>query len=130
MLEKPCVTKSGSDLLVGSTVEFTKDGKLSAVIKGDDTKLEGTYKVEKEKLTVKLGILGGKPNGDSMAKAVESKQLTLPATFKRFEIDLSECSDKDLSRISNGFTFVLTADEQSMKNSKKTQFSFRSIYFE
>ena len=48
------VTKSGSDLPAGSTVEFTKDGKLLAIIKGDDTKIEGTYKVEKEKMTVKI----------------------------------------------------------------------------
>jgi len=48
------ITKSGSELPTGSTVEFTKDGKLTAVIKGDDNKLEGTYKVEKDKLTVKL----------------------------------------------------------------------------
>jgi uncharacterized protein (TIGR03066 family) len=50
------VTKSGSDLPAGSTVEFTKDGKLTAVIKGDCTKIEGTYKVEKDKLNVKLKV--------------------------------------------------------------------------
>jgi uncharacterized protein (TIGR03066 family) len=49
------VTKSGSDLPAGSTIEFTKDGKLLAIIKGDDnTKIEGTYKVEKGKMTVKI----------------------------------------------------------------------------
>lgn len=50
------VTKSGSDLPTGSTVEFTKDGKLTAIVKGDDTKIEGTYKVEKDKLSVKLKV--------------------------------------------------------------------------
>jgi len=50
------ITKSGSDLPTGSTVDFAKDGKLTAVIKGEDTKLEGTYKVEKDKLTVKLKV--------------------------------------------------------------------------
>ena len=42
------VTKAGSDLPEGSTVEFAKDGKLTALIKGDKgdaMKLEGTYKV-------------------------------------------------------------------------------------
>lgn len=50
------VTKSGSDLPEGSTVEFAKDGKLTAVIKGDATKLEGTYKVDKDKMVVKLKV--------------------------------------------------------------------------
>jgi uncharacterized protein (TIGR03066 family) len=49
------IVKSGSDLAKGSTVEFTKDGQLTATIKGgEDTKIEGTYKVDKDKLLVKL----------------------------------------------------------------------------
>ena len=75
------ITKSGSDLPVGSTVEFTKDGKLSAVIKGDDTKLEGTYKVEKEKLTVKLKV------GD------QSVEETV--TITKLTEDALELKDKD-----------------------------------
>jgi uncharacterized protein (TIGR03066 family) len=65
------ITKSGSDLPAGSTVEFTKDGKLTAVIKGDDLKLEGTYKVEKEKLTVKL-----KAGDQSIEETVTITKLT------------------------------------------------------
>ncbi|HEY3788459.1 MAG TPA: hypothetical protein VGL71_06370, partial [Urbifossiella sp.] len=43
------ISKSGSELPKGTTLEFTKEGKLTAVIKGedpkkgDDLKLEGTY---------------------------------------------------------------------------------------
>ena len=75
------VTKSGSDLPVGSTVEFTKDLKLTAVIKGDDTKLEGTYKIDKEKLTVKLKV------GD------QSVEETV--TITKLTEDAMELKDKD-----------------------------------
>jgi len=75
------VTKAGSDLPAGSTVEFTKDGKLAAVIKGDDTKLEGSYKVEKEKLTVKLKI------GDQSIEEV--------VTITKLTDDAMELKDKD-----------------------------------
>jgi uncharacterized protein (TIGR03066 family) len=47
-------TKSGSGLLIGSWIDFTNDGKISGMIKGDDWKQEGTYKVVKDKLTVKF----------------------------------------------------------------------------
>ena len=53
------VTKSGSDIPNGSTIDFTKDGKINVLIKEkdkDDVKIDGTYKVEKEKLTVKLKV--------------------------------------------------------------------------
>jgi uncharacterized protein (TIGR03066 family) len=75
------ITKSGSDLPTGSTVEFTKDGKLAAVIKGDDTKLEGSYKVEKEKLTVKLKV------GDQSIEEV--------VTITKLTDDALELKDKD-----------------------------------
>ena len=75
------ITKSGSDLPTGSTVEFTKEGKLAAVIKGDDTKLEGTYKVEKEKLTVKLKV------GDQSIEEV--------VTITKLTDDALELKDKD-----------------------------------
>lgn len=77
------VTKSGSDLPAGSTIEFTKDGRMTAVVKADgqELKLDGTYKVEKEKLTVKLKL------GDQeMEEAVTIKKLT---------DDALEVEDKD-----------------------------------
>jgi uncharacterized protein (TIGR03066 family) len=75
------VTKSGSDLPEGSTVEFTKDGKITAVIKGDETKIEGTYKVEKEKLNVKLKI------GD--------QSIEETVTITKLTDDALELKDKD-----------------------------------
>lgn len=52
------VTK-GETLPVGSTCEFTKDGKLILTIKekGQSQKIEGTYKIEGQafKATLKLG---------------------------------------------------------------------------
>src|SRR5262249_20192350 len=52
------IDKSGSDLPSGSTIEFAKDGKLNVVIKdaGGDMKFDGTYKVEKDKISVKLKV--------------------------------------------------------------------------
>ena len=75
------VTKSGSDLPVGSTVEFTKDGKITATIKDDTTKIEGTYKVEKEKLSVKLKV------GDQTVDEV--------VTITKLTDDALELKDKD-----------------------------------
>jgi uncharacterized protein (TIGR03066 family) len=63
-----CGKKSNADLIVGTweavkgemppgtTVEFTKDGKMKANIKvGDKTmSMEGTYKVEGDKLTTSM----------------------------------------------------------------------------
>lgn len=52
VLEK---TESGG-LPAGTTVEFTKDNKLKIVAKENDKelKLDGTYKIAKDKLTVEL----------------------------------------------------------------------------
>lgn len=81
------VTKSGSDLPEGSTVEFAKDGKLTAVIKGDATKkeeatkLEGTYKVEKDKMVVKLKV------GD--------QSIEETVTILKLTDDALELKDKD-----------------------------------
>jgi uncharacterized protein (TIGR03066 family) len=52
------VTKSGGDTPVGSTVEFTKDGKLTATvpIDGKDVKVTGTYKLDGKKLKVNLTL--------------------------------------------------------------------------
>ena len=53
------VAKS-EELPAGATVEFTKDGKVIAIIKADgkEHKIEGTYKVEKDKLMTKVTING------------------------------------------------------------------------
>ena len=53
------ITKS-EEVPAGSVVEFTKDGKLIINTKLDDKdlKLEGTYKVEKDKLMIKITFMG------------------------------------------------------------------------
>ncbi len=77
------VEKSGSDLPVGSSIEFLKDGKMKAVIKaeGMELKLDGEYKVDKDKLTVKIKI------------GEESVEET--ATIKKLTEDVLEIEDKD-----------------------------------
>jgi uncharacterized protein (TIGR03066 family) len=52
LLGKWEVTKATDETLVGAIVTFEKGGKVSLVKKvdGKETKLDGTYKVEKDKL--------------------------------------------------------------------------------
>ena len=52
------ITKAGGDVQAGSTIDFAKDGKLVMVAKDGDTtqKVEGTYKVAKDKLTITLKV--------------------------------------------------------------------------
>jgi uncharacterized protein (TIGR03066 family) len=76
------LTKAGGNLPEGSTVEFTKDGKLTVVVKADkEIKLEGTYKLAKDKLSVKVKI------GD------DEKEETM--TVKKLTADTLETEDKD-----------------------------------
>ncbi|MDB5312768.1 MAG: hypothetical protein JWO38_6970 [Gemmataceae bacterium] len=76
------VSKSGSDIPAGSTIEFSKDGKLSVLIKEkEDVKIEGTFKVEKEKLTVKL--------------KVADQTLEETVTIQKLTDDALELKDKD-----------------------------------
>jgi uncharacterized protein (TIGR03066 family) len=51
------ITKTDLELPEGTLLEFTKDGKFTITAKGTDMKIEGTYKVEKDKLltTAKVG---------------------------------------------------------------------------
>jgi uncharacterized protein (TIGR03066 family) len=67
------ITKSGCDLPPGTTIEFTKDGKLTVVLKieGKDEKITGTYKVDKTKLTVKL-----EAGGETHEETVTITKLT------------------------------------------------------
>jgi uncharacterized protein (TIGR03066 family) len=77
------VAKAGGDLPAGSTIEFTKDGMLKAVVKveGMEVKLDGTYKVEKEKLTVKI--------------KVADQNIEEVATIKKLTDDALEIEDKE-----------------------------------
>ena len=66
------ITKS-DDVPAGTTVEFTKDGKVIAIAKaeGKEVKVEGTYKVEKDKLISKLTV-----NGKTIEDTDEIVKLT------------------------------------------------------
>jgi uncharacterized protein (TIGR03066 family) len=77
------VAKAGGDLPAGSTIEFTKDGKLKAMLKVDgmEVKLDGTYKLEKDKLTVKI--------------KVGEQDVEETATIKKLTDDALEIEDKD-----------------------------------
>jgi uncharacterized protein (TIGR03066 family) len=64
----------------GATVEFTKDNKVTIAFNanGKDVKLEGTYKVDGDKLTVKLSLPGGKDNEDTdTIKSLTDEKLVL-----------------------------------------------------
>ena len=52
------LAKSGGDLPPGTIIEFTKDGKLKATFKADDQEItiEGTYKLDKNKIEVKVKV--------------------------------------------------------------------------
>ncbi|MBA4189783.1 MAG: hypothetical protein C0467_17500 [Planctomycetaceae bacterium] len=77
------VDKASGDLPAGSTVEFTKEGKIAAVIKADgkEIKFEGTYKLDKDKLNVEL--------------KVESETIKETVTIKKLTDDVLELEDKD-----------------------------------
>lgn len=77
------VAKAGGDLPAGSTIEFTKDGMIKAVVKveGMEVKLDGTYTVAKDKLTVKI--------------KVADQNVEETATIKKLTDDALEIEDKD-----------------------------------
>jgi uncharacterized protein (TIGR03066 family) len=64
----------------GAMVEFTKDNKVTITFNanGKEVKLEGTYKVDGDKLTVKLSFPGGKDNEDTdTVKSLTDEKLVL-----------------------------------------------------
>jgi len=69
---------------IGATVTFTKDGKLlvNATVNGQEIKIEGTYKVEKDKLLSEMKI------GDMTMKDTD--------TIKKLTDDELELVDKDM----------------------------------
>ncbi|MCE9530391.1 MAG: lipocalin family protein, partial [Planctomycetes bacterium] len=60
------VTK-GEEVPPGTTIEFTKEGKLvfKLTLNGKEVKLEGTYKIEKDKLTVSMKTPDGKDDTET-----------------------------------------------------------------
>jgi uncharacterized protein (TIGR03066 family) len=79
------ITKS--DLApVGSVVEFTKDGKLMAVVKdqGQELKLEGTYKVDKDKLNTKIKLPCGNTTDDTdTIKMLTDESMEIENSMKK-----------------------------------------------
>lgn len=73
------VTKSGGETPVGSTVEFTKDGKMTALVPldGKATKLTGTYKLDGKKLSVKLALNEQKIEHDFTVKFKTDTEMEL-----------------------------------------------------
>ncbi len=73
----------GGDLPAGTAVEFTKDGKVSitVLIDGKETKIDGTYKVDKDKLSVKVTV-----NDQAVEESL---------TIKKATDDTLELEDKD-----------------------------------
>ena len=73
-------TKSDDpDAPKGATVEFTKDNKMtiSGEVKGEKFEMAGTYKVEGDKLTVKLSLPGGKDSEDRTIQTLTDDKLVL-----------------------------------------------------
>lgn len=85
------VVEKAEEIPAGATVEFTKDGKVVVTAKVNDKefKLEGTYKVEKDKLTTKMTFNGKTiEDTDTITKLTdEALELTdkdkKTATFKK-----------------------------------------------
>lgn len=67
------ITKAGGPAPAGTKLEFAKDKTLVMVIKMNDKEFEskGTYKIEKDKLTVKLTF-----NGMDVEETLTIKKLT------------------------------------------------------
>lgn len=82
------VTKAETDTPVGTVVEFTKDGKLVVLLKedGKETKLEGTYKVEKDKLAVSITVEGQKYDDSLTVKKITADALELIDKDKKLEV--------------------------------------------
>ena len=77
------ITKAGGGAPVGTIIEFTKDNKVAATIKneGMEIKLDGTYKIDKDKIELKLKA------GDMT--------IDETLTIKKLTDDALELEDKD-----------------------------------
>jgi len=84
------LTKSGSEgLPKGTVVEFTKDNKVtvSVTANGKEDKYSGSYKVEGDKLTVKLTIPGeaDQEDTDTIQTLTDEKLLLVDKNKKENE---------------------------------------------
>jgi uncharacterized protein (TIGR03066 family) len=73
------VAKSTGETPVGTTVEFAKDGKLTAnlTLDGKDVKFTGTYKFDGKKLKLDLTLNEQKVEHELTAKFKGDDELTL-----------------------------------------------------
>lgn len=80
------VTKSGGEVPVGSLVEFTKDGKMTAnvTLDGKELKLTGTYALTGEKLKVNLTLNEQKIDHEFTVK-FKDDELTLEDADKKVD---------------------------------------------
>lgn len=81
------VTKSGGDTPMGSLVEFTKDGKMTAnvTLDGKDLKLTGTYKFDGKKLAVNLTLNEQKIDHEFTVKFNGDNEMTLEDADKKID---------------------------------------------
>jgi uncharacterized protein (TIGR03066 family) len=86
LLGKWEVTKSGGDTPVGTIVEFSKDGKMTANVSldGKDLKLTGTYKLDGKKLKVNLTLNEQKVDHE-FTIAFKDDELTLEDDDKKVD---------------------------------------------
>jgi uncharacterized protein (TIGR03066 family) len=71
----------------GAVVEFTKDNKVvvSITVAGKEEKSDGTYRVNGDKLTVKLSDPAAKENTDTIQTLTDDKLLLVDPSKKDFE---------------------------------------------
>jgi hypothetical protein len=82
-----------------------------------------------EVIKVQLGVLAGKPFGDSLQKPIMSEDLTLTAEWTKQEVDIKGVPSAELARICNGFGIVVDQASQPGPGTE-TQFYLDDVYYE
>jgi uncharacterized protein (TIGR03066 family) len=79
------ITKSEAEAPVGAVIEFTKDGKFNISVKldGKDVKLDGTYKVDKDKLTTEVSIAGKAEKDVDTIKKLTDEEMEIENKDKK-----------------------------------------------
>lgn len=74
----------------GTVIEFTKDNKITMTAELDGKKIEfaGTYKVDGDKLTIKMSLPGGKDveDTDTIQSLTDDKLVTVDKEKKTTEL--------------------------------------------
>ena len=82
-----------------------------------------------ENIQAQIGVLGGKPFGDSLTKPLLSEDLKLTADWARYEIDLQGVPTSELTHICNGFGIIAQLANQE-GTPTETVFYLDDIYYE